>query len=48
MHVLINIAPRDIDILILTPFSMNSDLQFFLEQYPKSIITSESTSVLFS
>lgn len=48
MHLLINIPPRDIDILILTPFSMNSDLQFFLEQYPKSIITSESTSVLFS
>ena len=41
MHLLINIPPRDIDILILTPFSMNSDLQFFLEQYPKSIITSE-------
>ena len=46
MHLLINIPPRDIDILILTPFSANSDLQYFLEQYPKSIITSESTSVL--
>ena len=46
MHLLINIPPRDIDILILTPFSVNSDLQYFLEQYPKSIITSEGTPVL--
>ena len=46
MHLLINIPPRDIDLLILTPFSMNSDIQYFLAEYPESIITSNDTSAL--
>ena len=43
MHLLINIPPRDIDLLILTPFSMNSDIQYFLAEYPKSILTTDTT-----
>ena len=37
MHLLINIPARDIDILILTPFSLNTDLQLFLAPYPEEL-----------
>ena len=37
MHLLINIPARDIDILILIPFSLNTDLQLFLAPYPEEL-----------
>ena len=48
MHLFINLPSRDIDTLVATPFSLNTELQRFLAPYPESVLVACSSGMQVS
>lgn len=45
MHLFINLPSKDIDTLVATPFSLNTELQRFLAPYPESVLVASSSGM---